>query len=253
MSLSMCNDLLLLQLVPRHRIASITWLAHDAAASVMPGADAGVTVNHGHAEEILRDRPDLVLASPWSSPILRRVAAGTGARVIDVADADSFASIRTVTRQVGAAVGEPARAQALVARMDATLAMLARIRPQQHRPRVLAWEGNGAVPGKDSLADAIVSAAGADNLGARRGGPASVGLEQLLALRPDALLQADGRRAAPSLDRMRASHPLLRVAYHDRRIAFPATLYTCGLPQSAAAAAMLRRALDRLPRTPVAW
>ena len=43
---------------------------------------------------------------------------------MDVKNADSFADIRDVVRQVGAAVGAGARAEALIAQMDATLADL---------------------------------------------------------------------------------------------------------------------------------
>jgi iron complex transport system substrate-binding protein len=54
MSLMQCNDLMVLALVPRARISSITYLAHAPAEALMPGRDRGVPVNHGSAEEILR-------------------------------------------------------------------------------------------------------------------------------------------------------------------------------------------------------
>ena len=79
MSVNMCSDILLLMLVPKDRIASITYLAHDPVEVLMPGADAGVPVNRGTAEEVVRQQPDLILASPWSTPVLRRLAAEVGA------------------------------------------------------------------------------------------------------------------------------------------------------------------------------
>src|SRR3569833_2121746 len=52
MSMMLCNDVLLLMMVPRARIASITYLAHDAVEALLPGADTGVAISHGAAEEI---------------------------------------------------------------------------------------------------------------------------------------------------------------------------------------------------------
>ena len=74
MSMNMCNDLILLMLVPRERIASVTYLAHDAVDALMPGSDRGIPINHGTAEDIVVQKPDLILASPWSTPAARRLA-----------------------------------------------------------------------------------------------------------------------------------------------------------------------------------
>lgn len=248
LSLDLCDDLVLLMLVPKSRIASITFLAHDAVAALMPGADAGVAINHGSAEEVLRDRPDLILASPWSAPTAQKLARQTGTPIVAIDEADDFAGIRRVFRQAGAAVGEPARAEALIHGMDAELARLDATRPAR-RVRVVAWGGGGAVPGRGTLSDAIIRAAGADNIAARFGDrrSSSFGLEELLAARPDAILQGVEPYRQASLHEQSARHPVLARAFAGRRIDYPDAAYNCGLPQSADAAAALRMALARLP------
>lgn len=254
MTMDMCDDMLLLMLVPRDRIASITWLAHDAVKVLMPGADAGVAINHGTAEEILRQSPDLIIGSPWSTPMARRLAKKVGARLVEMDSPNDFDGIRAVVRKFGALVGEPARAEALVREMDADLARLAATRPA--RPiRVIAWSGSGQVPGKGTLTDAIITAAGADNIGATVSGGryASFDLEELLRARPDAVMQGVNRYGAPALRTTSARHPLIDRAYAGRQIDYPDAGYTCGLPQTARMAVELRRSLDRLPKGPVAW
>src|SRR5207253_3179205 len=82
----------------------------------------------------------LILDSGLGAPLTRTMAKRVGARVVEVKDANSFADIREVVRQVGEAVGEPERAAALVGRMDATLAELA-AHPPARRARVVAWSG----------------------------------------------------------------------------------------------------------------
>jgi iron complex transport system substrate-binding protein len=254
MSISLCNDLILLMLVPRDRIASITWLSKDAIAAVLPGAARGIALNHGNAEEVLAQKPDLIVATPWTTPQLRRLIDVGHVPIVEVGDAGDFAAIRGAVRTIGAAVGEPARAEALVRGMDAELARLAAERPARPR-RVVAWNGAGSVPAAGSLPDAIIRAAGAINIAAdRRGGEASTfGPEELLAARPDAILQGVGRWSAPSLEEDRVAHPVIRSAYAGRRITYSDALFGCGLPQSARAAADLRRALAALPPGPVRW
>jgi iron complex transport system substrate-binding protein len=250
MSLNQCTDLLLLELVPRSRIASVSFLAHEAVETLFPGRDAGIPVNHGAAEDVIRFRPDLILAADFSTPMTRKLASRLGAPVVVVNSATTFDDLRAAIRQVGSAVGEPLRAEALVQGMDAKLAALA-ADPPGRRPRVVAWGGGGAVPGRDTLANAIIAAAGGVNIAALPGANTSTfDVEQLLLAKPDALLYGGGSADAPSWRQAEGQHRLVRRIYGARRIAYNEALYTCGLPQSADAAAALRRALDALPPQP---
>jgi iron complex transport system substrate-binding protein len=244
MSLNLCTDLLLLQIAPKARIASVTFLARDGARALFPGLDAGIPVNHGSAEDVINVKPDLILDSGLGAPLTRTMARRVGARVVEVKDANNFADIRDVVRQVGDAVGEPERAAALIGRMDATLAELA-AHPPRRKLRVVAWSGGSAVPGKGSLTDAIITAAGAVNIAAQPGrAESSFGVEELLAAKPDALLFGGATLGQPSLVTDEGQHRIVRQLYAGRRIAYNDAAHTCGLPQSADSARDLRRALD---------
>jgi len=128
------------------------------------------------------------------------------------------------------------------------LAKVAAGRPP--RPvQVAAWDG-GSVPGRGTLTNAIIEAAGAVNIGARlpdqRYG--SFELEELLLARPRALLYGDGGGASgPSLRDVQNQHPALLHLYRNRRLTYPSPLYACGLPQSADAALALQKALAAFP------
>jgi iron complex transport system substrate-binding protein len=252
MSLNACTDQLVLLIAPPERIRSVSYLAARSAATAQLRQLALKTpVNHGLAEEILAQAPDLVIAGPYTSLPAQRLARRSGARVIDIDAADSVEDIRRITRQVAGALGEPARGEALIQRMDAQLAALDRTRPA--RPmRAIGWNGAGRVPGKHSLFDAILTAAGGVNLGAGGGAfERSLDLEQLLALRPrpDLLLYTAADQTAPTLKTAAVQHPVLRQAYNGRRLAVPD--YACGTPQIADQASALRQqmlaALDARP------
>src|SRR5882757_8867366 len=90
MSLKICTDELLLDLVPSSRIASVTFLSREKAGLKFWPQAAHIPVNHGSAEEILSTHPDLILTDPFMPPSLRPLLAKTGAKVIEVPPAENF-------------------------------------------------------------------------------------------------------------------------------------------------------------------
>ena len=62
MSLSMCTDDLLLELLPPDRIASVTYYSRLPSNSYQWPQAAKVAINWGSVEEVLAQKPDLVLA-----------------------------------------------------------------------------------------------------------------------------------------------------------------------------------------------
>jgi iron complex transport system substrate-binding protein len=239
MSLKICTDELLLDLVPASRIASVTFLSRERAALKVWPQGANVPVNHGTAEEILAARPDLILTDPFMAPSLRPLLAKSGAKVLEVPPAENFEQIRSTVRLVARAVGEEARGEALIARMDAELRELAARRPGKMLT-VAGWGGGGYVPGTGGLFDTILTAAGARNV--ERGSFGYYNVEALIAANPDALVYGDTYSGTASLRADQDLHPALLKRYAGRRIRY-ASLYGCGGPESAAVARQLQDAL----------
>lgn len=174
--------------------------------------------------------------------------------------ADGFEKIRTVTRQVALAVGEEARGEALIARMDRRLAELAR---DPGPPlRVATWDGAGFNASKGSLYNAVLEAAGAVNVANQP--PASTygrpDVEVLLQTAPALLVKGANVGRAPGLRDNVERHPLVRRYWDgDRTLTIRQAYYICGTPLVADAALQLRaelreataRARRPLPFTPV--
>ncbi|HWU55439.1 MAG TPA: ABC transporter substrate-binding protein [Rhizomicrobium sp.] len=239
MSLKVCTDELLLDLVPPSRIASVTFLSREKAGLKFWPQAAHIPINHGTAEEILSTHPDLILTDPFMAPSLRPLLAKTGAKVIEVPPAENFDQIRTVTRMVAKAVGEEARGEELIARMDADLAALKARRPA--KPLTVAgWGTGGFVPGTGGLFDAMLTAAGARNV--ERGAFGYYDVESLIAADPDALVYGDTYSGTTSLRADQDRHPALLRRYAAKRVTYTA-LYGCGVPQSAHIARELQDAL----------
>ena len=244
MSLKICTDELLLDLVSSSRIASVTFLSREAAALKVWPQGAKVPVNHGAAEEILATRPDLILTDPFMAPSLRPLLAKSGARILEVPPAESFEQIRAITRLVAKAVGEEARGEALIAQMDADLRDVAAHRPG-HALTVAGWGGGGYVPGTGGLFDVMLTAAGVRNV--VRGTFAYYDVEALMAANPDALVYGDTYHGTTSLRADQDLHPALLKRYAGRRITY-GSLYGCGVPESGRATKSLQGALLKVRR-----
>lgn len=243
MSMNQCTDQLVLALLPPERIASVTWLSRDPGGSLMAAQAARVGVNHGLAEEVLRQKPDLVIAGTYTTPALRGMLKRLGYPLVEVPDASSIEEVRAVTRQVAEAVGEPARGEALIASMDAQLAALAR-EPGPAIP-VIAWDRSGFAAGEGTIYDVILKVAGAKNL-ARA--PMAMSyrkpdVEVLLKANPILLVQGtmDAREASLGDDAVR--HPLVRRFWGNRTVTIPQAAYICGTPMLGEVAARLRAQL----------
>jgi len=241
MSLSMCTDDLLLDLLPPERIASVTYYARDPSISYVWPQAAKVAINSGTVEEVLAAKPDLVLAGTYTTSATRSLLKKFRMPLLEVAPAVDFEEIRAVTRTVAHVLERDAVGEALIATMDATLQQLAATKPSQVI-RVAAWGEGGSVPGKGTLFDAILNAAGGVNIAASgAGGPyLSFGMEELIMAHPDVIAYASNTTDTPGLNTDLAQHPLILKLYAGRRVTYPSALYSCGVVESANAAVALR-------------
>jgi iron complex transport system substrate-binding protein len=248
MSINLCSDQLVLDLLPRDRIVSVSWLAREGYGSYLAEAAAQIGINHGTAEEVVAQKPDFVVTGTYSAPMTTVLLKRVGMPFIELAPAEDFDGIRETLHVLGRVLGAEEKAASLVREMDATLDELAATAPKRHIV-VAGWDGSGQVPGPKTLFNAILTAAGGVNIAASHGGAAYMkfDLEQLLKAQPDLIAFGDAYTAAPSIRSEALQHPLLRKLYSGRQITYPELLYSCGLPQSAMAAKELRKAmLDRL-------
>jgi iron complex transport system substrate-binding protein len=244
MSLSMCTDDLLLELLPPERIASVTYYSRDPGNSYLWPQAARVRINAGTIEEVLAEKPDLVLAGTYTTPTARALLKKLHLPLLEVAPATNFDDVRAITRQVAHALAVDAKGEALIARMDSTLEELAASKPAQVI-RVAAWGEGGSIPGKGTMFDAILTAAGGTNIAAANDNLAytSFDMEQLVVAHPDILAYASNITDTPGLNTDLAQHPLIRKLYAGRRVTYPGALYSCGVVESADAAVALRASL----------
>jgi iron complex transport system substrate-binding protein len=187
----LASDEILAALVDPSRIAAVSIYADDASSSNCLGAfPPPIRRVRGEPEEILALRPDMVFVSNFTDEGTVRLLDGAGLPLVRFAGWDSFAGVLADIRLTGAAVGAEAGAEALAQSVERRLAAVERRIRGRPRPRVLYYELPGYTRGPGSLIDEMIERAGGSNVARELGirDVAELGLESLLALRPEVLV-----------------------------------------------------------------
>jgi iron complex transport system substrate-binding protein len=231
-SLNVCTDQILIDLVPRARIAAVTHLASDPLTAAHPAKARGLGATKGAAEDVLAHNPDLIIAGAYTTPatvaLLRRV----GRRVEVVAQPQSISGIRDLIRDIARLVEDKAAGDTLIASMDARLvAVSAKAPATQTSPTAIVYQVNNYVSASGSLIDEAMSLAGFQNGAARMASSRNgqTGLEALLTAPPDLLILASGPTTYRTAVADNMRHPALRhLATRVPSTVVPWPLWLCG-------------------------
>jgi iron complex transport system substrate-binding protein len=246
-SLDLCADQILVELVERSRIAAVEHMAVDPADSAIPEKARGIPITYGAAEDVLRYDPDLVLAGPFGVSATVNLLRRLGRNVVVVPLANDLEGVRTAVRTVAAAVGEQAAGEATIAQFDRRLASLPP--PASPPPTALIYQIGGLVSGRGSLADAMLAAAGFRNISATyrltRGG--RVPLEYLIATPPDLLVLGSAPPEYRTVLADNLGHPVVRhLRQQGASLDLPWRYWLCGTPHIADAIERLAEARVRI-------
>ena len=161
-SLDYCADQFVLALADRDQIAALS-RGSQRDDSYFRDRAAGIRQTRGSLEEVLALRPDLVIRNwggPWDA---EQVYARFDVPVLQVGDTPNFASARVDLLDAAQTLGHPERGAELARDLDLRLARL-EAAPRASRPAVMYLSGGGAVAGNGTMMDAVIRAAGGENI-----------------------------------------------------------------------------------------
>lgn len=247
-SINMCTDQLLLGLADPGQIVGISHLSRERSLSFYWREAAGHRILSGKAEDVLPLKPDVVLTATLVRSYTRGLLAMQGLRVEEFASASTIAEVRAQIRRAGALMGQEARAEAAITRIDAALARLKAVAARTP-VRVLPLERRGWISGRDSLLTALLVEAGISNIGVEATGDgARLPLETIITLKPDALLVSGHNGRAEDQGTALLHHPALARALRGRPLlVLDDALTVCAGPMLAEALDALARQIARLP------
>jgi iron complex transport system substrate-binding protein len=243
-STSMCADEYVLLLADRTQIASLSSQARSPL-SVYADRAEGLKLNHRDAEEMARDRVDLVVDDGGD----RQFSSALGLLDIKTVGlplptAYTVEEIENAVESIAAAVGHHDRAAAINADIRLRVAALkADAPPFEQRPIVAYFRPDGGGAGSDTFVDTALGLGGFRNLQALAGqrGWQRMSMEDVVQNPPQAFVISffDNRRN--SLSAVRGRNPLLG-RFDAAVINTPGKLWICLSPSLIAAAESLRSA-----------
>lgn len=159
-SLDYCADQFVLALADREQIAALSVGARRDDSYFRERAQ-GIRQTRGALEDVLALHPDLVIRSwggPWDA---QQVYGRFDVPVLQVGDTPDFALARADLIDAANTLGHPDRGAAIARDLDTRLARLAAHRSDAP---VMYLSGGGAVAGRGSMMDAVITAAGGRNV-----------------------------------------------------------------------------------------
>jgi iron complex transport system substrate-binding protein len=234
-SLNLCADQLLLALADPGQIAALTQYARDPDMSAGAARAMTLPISQGRTEDVLALDPDLILANPGLRRATLAALDERTYRIVELPSAESYPAIVAQIRTVAEAVGHPERGDALIARMDADLARLPRLRSG----RVAAYyQRRGYLTGTGTLIDDLMRRVGLRNLATVLGKPplSRVGIEEMVVAHPDYLIVENATDRVADQGTEMLHHPALADI---RRLHLPEAWTVCGGPAYVLAARSL--------------
>jgi iron complex transport system substrate-binding protein len=235
----LCTDEYVFRLVPRERIAALSFEAGDRNPVVSTIADrvAGIPGIRPTTEAVLNYKPDLVVMYAGTQPRLHAQLTEIGVPILDVPWANSLADIRTVTRMLAARFGAHAEGEALLAQMDRTLAS-AQAHAVHPPVTALLYETNGyAAAG--SVADELMAMAGLQDMAPKLGlnRVDRIPVETIVASAPELLIMNANESTRDAEGSLVLHHPAF-AALRDKTLIVwrPLRTLLCPGPWSADAA-----------------
>lgn len=244
-----CADAMLVELVPPQRIAAISAYSQDPTATSIPIELARrFRVTRGSAEEVVAMRPDLVIASSFTSPSTREAYARAGLKALYLDSPVTIEASKLQVTEVAQALGAAEQGRAMNARIDS--AITSARWPGAPVP-ALIWIGGNLVSGGGNLLDEMMTRAGFSDHAAHYGLQFTgyLPIEHVVVDPPAVMLVPDepGRAASSRAAQLRG-RALAHLGGKVEQARFPRELVNCGGPvivKAMARLAEVRRSVGR--------
>lgn len=212
-SLNLCADQLLLDLLPAHRIAGLTNLSTDPDLSYHHQKARQFPHHRGDFESILALQPDLIVAGRYTTSSTTQLLESMGYPVLKLDVPSNLEQMYQQIQTLGDALEESARASMLI---QQTQQRLIELQPPVYEPKPVAvvYYANGMSMGRASVIHELLANAGFENLAARLGMDdyRALPLEVLIREQPDVIILGNHNSDRRSMAQQILSHPAL-LAY----------------------------------------
>lgn len=235
-SLNVCADQLVLALADASQIAGLSRFARDPRLSAMADQARAFPVAGGSAEEAVALGADLVIVGPFDRAATERLLRLRGIAVERMGFATSLAGAEAEIARFARLVGHPDRGDALIARIRESIR-----RPVAQGPTATAlpYQRRGYASGPETMIGDAIRLSGFRHAMGATGAGGFLGLERLIAIRPDILVTGETDGAPDQGSALMAHRALDRIMPTMNRVTVADPLTDCPGPGLAEALRLL--------------
>ncbi|KAA5604460.1 ABC transporter substrate-binding protein [Roseospira marina] len=247
-SATVCGDQYVLALADPAQIAALSSQATDPRLSLLAEDAAAYPRRPNAAEAYLDAGVDVLITNAWTDHTTARLLERFGVRVVRIPTLNDMDAIAAMTRDIGHALGQPERGDALAARFVARVDALRQAAPGRDRLALYLRPGGGTAADGAYVAT-LMEAAGLRNQATEAGltGWTSWNLERFIAAPPEVIITSFFNSPGAARARVFSNHPaFVRRAARIDRIDVPGRNWVCGGWVLAEAAAVLQSRLEHL-------
>ncbi len=208
-SLNACADELLLQLVSPDQIVGVTNLNHSEVTVRVLAENPHILRLKPDPENIIRLRPSLVLAGPFSNPLLIQQLEKMQIKVMHLAIPKNWDELQIEINRLAPWIQNSEKQKTALKRIE-EIAGLKASSPWRGK-RAVFWSAAGHLSGKETFEDTFLSALGMVNADSGEG-YRFVSLERLIELRPEVIVVTQKQSHKNSWSHETLFHPALKKA-----------------------------------------
>lgn len=238
LSINLCADQLIMLLAEPQQILALSSLSREASGSYFHQKAKHYPQAEPLAEDILPLAPDIVLTGPYTSRYTLSLLDELGIRVESLSIANSIEAMLNNVVLVGSLLNQQERANTIreqaLSRQEYIRQRVSELEKESTRvPRAVVYDANGYTVGDETLRGEAMKLAGWHNVALDKG-IASYGviaLEELIRMKPDALIESPYSAETYSRGQWLTHHPALRSAGLDPLIIkIPSSQTICAGP-----------------------
>jgi len=232
-SINPCLDQILIEVADPQQIAALSYYSLDPLSSLITDRAKHFPSTYESAEEVMALKPDLVLASAYSSKATLRTLKKLNVNLVLFDLPNSIEISAQQVLSIAELAGHPDRGLALNQRINEALAR-AKIQSSKTPISALVYQENGFVPGDKTLISQVMTLSGFTNQASAYGVKywGIVHLEDLLHSPPKVLFTPTTRNEVGSWSSRIIAHPVLTKLPTNimRESPFPENLMSCAGP-----------------------
>ncbi|MFK7992733.1 MAG: ABC transporter substrate-binding protein [Granulosicoccus sp.] len=215
-SINLCTDQMVMLLADPDQIIGLSRLSRDPAGSLFHEKAQDYRQVDPYAEELLPLAPDFVAAGPYTSRYTLNLLDELGIPVEIFPIANSIEEMLGNLERMGQLLVRQEQAESIA---DEVRQRLSTIKStvaafKGTRPRAAVYDTNGYTVGHKTVRGQMMALSGWENVAIDHGieSYGVLGLEQLIALRPQALIESPYSEATYSRGQMLTRHPAIRAS-----------------------------------------